>query len=641
MLFDRILSFLLACTCMLSFRFTAYTPPEDAQIHLPSYEAVEPDASKSCGVQSCVRDHHGVPTLFVNGEPYPSAAYMTYLENYNRYGQFTDAGYTFFSVPTLFAGRWISSSSGLTTPFSKGIFDDRDAPDFSVFDASVRKILDACPDAMIVPRVNVAMPLWWIGAHPDCLDGTGVRESLYSDVWREDAAQMLRAFLRHVLQSDYGAHIAGYQLAGGNTEEWFHFDMNAGWCPAAEAGFAAFLRAYYPDVPFTGLPDLSLLDGKSGYHRSELLARFLEYASWRVADSIAYLAHTAKLETGGNVAIGTFYGYSLEVTSPLYGTHALGLLLESDDIDFISSPNSYIGVRDPDVDWTEMYAADSVRLHGKLCMQECDVRTHLTKPLCECAPEYDPQGIMTAPIWQGLPDKASSVAQMRKSFCRQLVKGNGFWWFDMWGGWYDDPDLMREMQTYRRIYTQSLAGEDRGSAAEIAVFADESAYKWMTGGGQRNAAFDQRKPLGFLGAPYDMYDVRDFDAVYGRYKAVILLQGVKTSAMQNAVRKCRAEKVPFLLSTGQRPTFTVRQLRAFCRANGVHLYCETDDVVYVNARYIAIHATDGGEKTLSLSSGERLTALLGDPQITMQDGRATFRMRSGETILLERQRNAP
>ena len=489
---------------------------------------------------------------------------------------------------------------------------------------------------MIVPRVNLAMPLWWIEAHPDCLDGTGERESLYSDVWLEDVTQMLRVFLRHVRQSDYGAHIAGYQLADGNTEEWFHFDMNAGLCPAAEAGFAAFLRKYYPDVPYTGLPDLSLLNGRGEVHRSVLLARFLEYASYRVADSIAYLAHTAKVETGGNVAIGTFYGYSLEVTSPLYGTHALDLLLESNDIDFISSPNSYIGIREPDADWTEMYTADSVRLHGKLCMQECDVRTYRTKPLCECAPEYDPTGIMTSQIWQGLADKETSIAQTRKSFCRQLVKGNGFWWFDMWGGWYDDADLMREMQTYRDIYTQSLLSADRGSVAEVAVFSDESAYKWMTDCRLRNAVSGQRKQLGFMGAPYDMYDLRDFDTVCGRYKAVIFMTGVKTAALQKAVERCRTEKIPFLLSTKSRPTFTAAQLRAFCRTNGVHLYCETDDVVYVNTKYIAVHASTAGEKVICLPSAEELTPLLGHPRITVCGSKAVIDMQADETILLER-----
>ena len=490
---ERLLTVFLALISVVPYWFTLYTPPESAA-KLPDRAVVARDETRSCGIVTEVRMHGGVPTLFVNGEAYPSAAYMTYLEPYNRYASFAQAGYSLFSIPVLFAGRWISMTQNMT-PFGKGIFDDKDQPDFTGLDASVHKILDVCPDALIFPRVNVSMPQWWIEAHPDCLDGSRVRESLYSDVFLEDAAQMLRTLIAHIRQSDYGAHIAGYQIAGGNTEEWFHFDMNAGVSACAEAGFASFMRTWYPDESYSGLPDLSLLQKKGVYHRSRPLARFLEYASVRVADDIAALAHVVKEESGNNVVVGTFYGYSMEVTSSLYGTHALNLLLESADVDFISSPNSYIGTRDPNADWTEMYAADSVRLHGKLCMQECDVRTHLTRTLGECAPEYDPENQYTAPIWQALPDRETAVQAIRKSFCRQLVKGNGFWWFDMWGGWYDDETIMREMQAYREIYADSLAA-DRSSVAQLAVFVDENAYRYLTDSGLRYAASNQRWQLG-------------------------------------------------------------------------------------------------------------------------------------------------
>ena len=65
---------------------------------------------KYCGIHSYVGDCGGVPTLFVNGSPIPAAAYMTYLEEYNNYAEFAAAGYTLFSVPVLFAGRWISAT---------------------------------------------------------------------------------------------------------------------------------------------------------------------------------------------------------------------------------------------------------------------------------------------------------------------------------------------------------------------------------------------------------------------------------------------------------------------------------------------------------------------------------------------------
>ena len=633
---DKFISLFLICTSFLPYSLSFYTPPV-CNAHLTAREAVVRDPSKACGVCSEVRMHGGVPTLYVNGEAYPAAAYMTYLEPYNRYADFADAGYTLFSIPVLFAGRWISTVQNMT-PFGKGIFDKKGQPDFSALDASVHKILDVCPDALVFPRVNVSMPLWWIDEHPDCLDSTGERESLFSDVFLQDAAQMLRLLIRHVRESDYGAHIAGYQIAGGNTEEWFHFDLKAGYGTCAEAGFESFMKTQYPDVRLTEKVNLSLLQKSGVYHRSKTLNYYLEYANVRVADCIACLSHVAKEETGGNVVVGTFYGYAMEVTSPMHGTHALHLLLESDDIDFFCSPNSYIGTRDPDADWTEMYAADSVRLHGKLCMQECDVRTHLTRPLSECAPEIDPTNQCTAPIWQPIANKETAAAQIRKSFCRQLIKGNGFWWFDMWGGWYADPDIMREMQIYRTIYAESLQAADRSSVAQIAAFVDESAYFSMTDCSLRYAASNQRLQLGTLGAPYDLYDVRDFDAVIDKYDAVLFLSCVKTDALRAAIKRCRETHIPFLMPSQSRKTFSNDQLRAFCRANGVRLYtADAGDVFYVNRICMAIHASTSGKKTIYLDD-EQLAVLLGDPTVTIRSGAASFTMKKGETVLFRRVR---
>ena len=629
----RIITLFLTVVTVLGGWFNFYRPGATVTFRA-DYAAEERNMEKYRGIYSSVGDCGGVPTLFVNGSPLPAAAYMTYLEEYNNYAQFADAGYTLFSVPVLFAGRWISATE-LFKPFHAGIFDQKGAPDFATLDASIARILAACPQALIFPRVNVSMPLWWISENPDAVDGTGVRESLFSQKFRETAADMLRAVIDHVNESDYAAHIVGYQLGGGNTEEWFHFDMNGGYCQNAEQPFNEYLEKYYPDCGFSGLPDLTPLGGKGPYHKNEHLARYLEFANNAVADDICYLASVAKQATGGNVVIGTFYGYSLEVTSPLQGTHALNAVLNCDNIDFICSPNSYIGLRDMNTDWTEMFPADSLRLHRKLCLQECDIRTHLTKPLYERAPEYDEGQNLNAPIWNGLAAKAQTISMIRKSFSRQLIKGNGFWWFDMWGGWYDDPDVLAEMAQMRAIAADALNEPDRASVAEVGVFVDESAYKYLTDSAMRGTAFNARKPLGYLGAPYDLYDVSDFADVYQKYKAVVFLSDTKTAAMTEALALCRQNGVRYLSTSRLKKDFTARELRAFCQTNGVHIYCRSDDIVYVNQHYIAVHSVTAGEKTLSLNGTYAYRALLGGSGMSGTGDTIRLNMNENETVLFQ------
>ena len=629
----RITSFFLVLITAFSCLFNGYNPGTTAKT-VTDYAAVKRDMEKYKGIYSRAGDCGGVPTLFINGEPFPSAAYMTYLEEYNRYEDFAGAGYRLFSVPVLFAGRWISSTE-VYKPFHAGIFDKKPEPDFSTLDASINRILSACPDAYIFPRVNVSMPLWWIEENPECTDGTGKRELLMSEKFRETAAGMLKAVIEHINGSDYAAHIAGYQLAGGNTEEWFHFDLNAGCCKNAESIFNGWLEKYYPGSGFSGLPDLSLLKGKGPYHKNEHLARYLEFANSSVAQTVCYLCTVAKRETGGNVVAGAFYGYSLEVSSPLYGTHALKTVLECDNVDFICSPNSYYGIRDLSTDWTEMYPAASVRLHGKICMQECDIRTHLTKLLSECAPEYDKGKNMTAEIWHPLKNSEQSVAAIRKSFSRQLINGNGFWWFDMWGGWYSDPEILDDMKKFGEIYASSLKKENRGSVAEVAVFADESAYGYMTECGLRNTAFDRRRELGCMGAPYDYYDVSDFARVYGRYKAIIFLSDLKTPALEEALALCGKNNIKYISTSALKTEYSANELRAFCKSRGVHIYCETDDIVYINANYAAIHSTGAGTKKIRFASRCSYKELLVENGIEATGDALTVRMNANETRLFE------
>ncbi len=579
----------------------------------------------------------GVPTLYVNGTPFPAAAYMTYLAAYNDYAGFAAAGYRLFSVPVLFAGRWINAQVD-GVPFHKGIFDEKGKPDFSALDAAVRCVLAACPEAFVFPRLNCAMPLWWIAEHPERTDGTGKRELLFTGAYREAAAGMLRAVIRHIEESDYAARIVGYQLAGGNTEEWFHFDLGGGCCPNAEGPFHEYLqKTGAGDI--SGLPDLSGLQGAGPCHGDERLRKYLEFSNTEVARTVETLCAVAKEETGGTLAVGTFYGYSLEVSSPLWGTHALSLLLRSPHVDFICSPNSYIGLRDPAADWTEMYPADSVRLHGKLCMQECDIRTHLTRFLWQTAPEFDPQKRYTAPVWQGPTSAEESLNALRKTFCRQLVKGNGFWWFDMWGGWYKDEALRAELMRMREVYAASLTKTERASIARLAVFTDESAYYMLTDCALRGLPFRARVPLGQMGAPYDIYDVSDFSAVYKNYAAVVFLSAAPTFAMNRALALCKENGVKYLSAAEEETELSPARLREFCDASGVHVYCRTDDIVSVSGSYLALYAVSAGEKTVYFEGPCAYRELLSESGLCGAGETLVLHMRAHETRLFETEAN--
>ncbi|MBT3378408.1 MAG: hypothetical protein HN742_35150 [Lentisphaerae bacterium] len=71
-------------------------------------------------------------------------------------------------------------------------------------------------------------------------------------------------------------------------------------------------------------------------------------------------------------------------------------------------------------------------------------------------------------------------------------------------------------------------------------------------------------------------------------------------------------------------------LRELARSAGVHIYCETNDVISARQGFVSIHATHEGTKTLILGRAAALRDLFsGD--VLPSAGRHTFRMRKGET----------
>ena len=136
-----------------------------------------------------------------------------------------ETNYKIFFVNISFTGLPINNVTGFS-PFLSGVFEG-DVPDYEEFDGVVHKILSSCPDALIFPRINVAMPRKWIEENPSECVGTptGIREALCSEKYLRDGAELLKKMLSYFRSADYKDSIAGYQLCGGTTQEWMHHDM--------------------------------------------------------------------------------------------------------------------------------------------------------------------------------------------------------------------------------------------------------------------------------------------------------------------------------------------------------------------------------------------------------------------------------
>ncbi|MEO2046512.1 MAG: hypothetical protein ABGX16_08050, partial [Pirellulales bacterium] len=169
------------------------------------------------------------------------------------------------------------------------------------------------------------------------------------------------------------------------------------------------------------------------------------------------------------------------------------------DIDFITSPTSYSG-RDLELGYPHaMSLVDSIKLHGKLWFDENDFRTFLAKNV--------------PPNFPGYTDTfEKTVLSQRRSFAWTFTNRIGMWWFDMGGGWYDDPRMLSELKLLNRISHANMNVDGR-SVAQIAFVVDDHAAAYLSTSNpySYSALVKQINLLGHIGAPVEIVHVSDLD----------------------------------------------------------------------------------------------------------------------------------
>ncbi len=571
------------------------------------FEPINPSAANP--TRSEVRLSGGVPTLHVNNRPAPGMAYITYFDDRADYASFAAAGVRLFSVNAYFGSVGINNDTRIH-PFAPGIFDKKGSPDFSFFDGEMKKLLDICPEAMVFPRVDMAMPLWWLEEIPDellCGEYVRPRECFASQKWLADVKELLYQFVRHLETADYAPHIIGYQLSDGQTQEWMPFIRESVSGKAETGGFARWMAENRPGTEVAGLPDPETSD-------AGIVKDYYEYVGDTVADAICTLSSFVKEITGRRAAVGCFYGYTTEITFPSGGHTALSKVLRCPDVDFICSPVSYAEGRARGTDMPPMPPIDSVRLHGKLYFTEADIRTYLSDFPGVTRPGSVEEGTYLSPIWKGDPDPDVSRAQVRLAFLRVITTSEALWWFDMWGGWYRDEGIMRDMKRFSEIYRVSMNDHKRESRAEAAVIIDEKV--WLTPGISDSAAANTVRAkfaLARAGAPYDIYEASDFGEIRSRYKFFVFLAPAMTDAVSAAAAYCAERAVGHMVYDGASP-LSCDYVREAYRAAGLHIWCSSGDIVWADRYYAGIYSVTPGKKEIDLGKKRMVRTVLGGPE---------------------------
>jgi hypothetical protein len=209
---------------------------------------------------------------------------------------------------------------------------------------------------------------------------------------------------------------------------------------------------------------------------------------------------------------------------PEFGHNALGRLLRSKHLDFAVVTASYHDrALGRGADYARAPIA-SVGLHGKLWYHDNDTVSFRYDAINSSRSDRDT--VARYRVELGVTDSAEETLwQYRRS--AGFVLGHGIYqsFFDLHGGYFDDPQLMAEVKRLNALLADAK-NHDCSSVAEILVVSDEPSCSYATfeSGFLQQTLQPAQVQLAKLGAPHDSILVDDLAlADMARYRLVIFL----------------------------------------------------------------------------------------------------------------------
>ncbi|HOC70044.1 MAG TPA: beta-galactosidase [Candidatus Hydrogenedentes bacterium] len=403
------------------------------------------------------------------------------------------------------------------------------APDFSGVDRCMETTLREDPDALLLPRFDMAPPGWWLQQHPDdglrFDDDKTVSMSVASETWRTEMQTHLRELVRHC-EAAFGVHMLGYHPCGQHTGEWFYErswePRLSDFSPAMDAGFRRWIQTRYgsldalrqawqePDLTFESVRVPSADRQRAttlGLFRDPVAERpvidYFHYKHVAMSEPLEMMARVIKEETGGKKLACFFYGYLFDMhgipMGPQNSGHlAMSRLLQCPDVDILCSPISYLD-REQGGAGMFMSAVDSVRNHGKLWLNEDDTRTWLTPPDAGYGRVDTPQGA----FW---------VHQ--RNFAQLWPRRLAAWYMDLGGtGWLNAKEIWGNIGRLQRFYREHMETPATWEP-EVALIVDEDSpnYAACTAHFHSPLVYEMRSQYFRMGAPFGIHLLSDLVA---------------------------------------------------------------------------------------------------------------------------------
>jgi hypothetical protein len=337
-------------------------------------------------------------------------------------------------------------------------------------------------------------------------------------------------------------------VAGLMSEEWYHWGIHTNqlsdYSVHATRAFRHWLKTKYQTVSairtawsnngidFENIAVPSQEARQSGRQRTfRDPAQEMAVIDWYlfyneiIPDTIDWFCGTAKQACHSRKVVGTFYCYMFEFEGdPEYGHNALAKLLQSKHVDFTMVTASYFNrMLGSGADYARA-PISSLALHGKLWYHDNDTVSFRYDIMNAANPDRKTVARYRREL--GVTETAEeTIWQYRRG--AGFVLGCGIFqaFFDLHGGYFDDPQLMEEIHRLNSLFERSKQF-DCSSAAEILVVSDETscAYCTFENAFLLNTLRQTQVSLTKIGAPHDSILADDLDRMdMDRHKLVIFM----------------------------------------------------------------------------------------------------------------------
>ncbi|MBM4039573.1 MAG: hypothetical protein FJ290_13775 [Planctomycetes bacterium] len=509
--------------------------------------------------RSEVRQHNGVPTIFVDGQPlHGMTATSCAFDDPAVVRGFVEGGAEILMI-------WIEA--GIHCWKGEGSYDwsyaEKKLAFFEQHGGGTRWLIRV--------RLGLLAP-WFAQAYPSEVHTphSALRTphslavaNIASPVWNEKVCGLVRDFAAWLKTTRWAPRIIGFMLNAGSTEEWLVFDTDettrGRYHGVYTREFRRWLRSTYEDEsalraawsdPKASFHTAACPTGhmRKGSHiwgpfslRDPAAERpaidYYRFLNTTLADHLIAVCRAAKEGAATPILCGGFHSYLWWETGVYsyiqeYGHGLIQRLKESQWVDFVSDITSYDG-RYPGGPSGYLGLPHSLNLSGKLHYTEVDLVTVAAIPDSRFQiPDSNLQSAICNRQSAHLPDKLwkwdlnfcgrdmeEQVALLQREHAHNLITGTPYWWFDIRCRNYTPPPIVAALRKLSDIGKQAVEW-DRRSISQVAFVCSEDTpmFQAAMSGDLIRFELECHHPLlldlaarqwGLAGVPYDVYELHD------------------------------------------------------------------------------------------------------------------------------------